>query len=343
MYRTVPRSAGDDESPASSPTGPGLAPIVLSFDVEEHHRIEAASRAWTSIPTVQSSITASGCGKSTEWILERARRAGEIRATFFIVGPDREDRTRSWSAPIHEAGHEVASHGWDHRRIHVMDPESFREDVRMSKDALEQACGATVRRIPGTHFQRRAADRLGPGYPRGVGTSSMIRRSTRSATIVTECQMHRGARSWHAAARREILELPPATLRVGAVNVPIGGGGIFPAAAFAPHEDGPLALASRPGCGATVLYFHPWEFDPDQPRLPLGRLSRFRTYVGIRHSRGRLCRLLSVSPSSARHLARVRKARCALRDPSSSETREQELPCSVTIPALMAVADRGVG
>jgi hypothetical protein len=60
-----------------------------------------------------------------------------------------------------------------------------------------------------------------------------------------------------------------------------------------------LALAhSRrdPQSGATVLYFHPWEFDPDQPRLPLRRLKHFRTYVGIRHSRGRLSRLLTGYP-----------------------------------------------
>jgi hypothetical protein len=58
-----------------------------------------------------------------------------------------------------------------------------------------------------------------------------------------------------------------------------------------------LALSRRdPQSGATVLYFHPWEFDPDQPRLPLKGLNPFRTYVGIRHSRDRLSRLLSRYP-----------------------------------------------
>jgi hypothetical protein len=94
-------------------------------------------------------------------------------------------------------------------------------------------------------------------------------------------------------AEREILELPPATLRLGALNVPVGGGGYF---RLLPSSLMRLALSlSRrdPGCGATVLYFHPWEFDPDQPRLPLGLLNRFRTYVGIRQSRDRLPRLLA--------------------------------------------------
>ena len=91
----------------------------------------------------------------------------------------------------------------------------------------------------------------------------------------------------------EILEIPPATLRLGGVNVPVGGGGYFRLLPF-PLTKLALSLSRRdPRTGATVLYFHPWEFDPDQPRLPLKRLSRFRTYVGIRHSQRRLTRLLS--------------------------------------------------
>lgn len=72
----------------------------------------------------------------------------------------------------------------------------------------------------------------------------------------------------------------------------MGGGGYF---RLLPSPLMRLALShSRrdPQSRATVLYFHPWEFDPDQPRLPLKRLSRFRTYVGIRRSRARLDRLL---------------------------------------------------
>src|SRR5262249_58209229 len=78
----------------------------------------------------------------TCWILEQLAERG-IRATFFIVGQIAE-ADPGLVRSIHEAGHEVASHGWDHRRILVMDPASFREDVRRSKEALEQASGSAV-------------------------------------------------------------------------------------------------------------------------------------------------------------------------------------------------------
>jgi len=93
--------------------------------------------------------------------------------------------------------------------------------------------------------------------------------------------------------QHEMLEIPPATVRIAGVNVPVGGGGYF---RLLPLPLMKLALScSRrdPRTGATVLYFHPWEFDPDQPRLPLKGLNRFRTYVGISHTQRRLGRLIS--------------------------------------------------
>jgi hypothetical protein len=93
--------------------------------------------------------------------------------------------------------------------------------------------------------------------------------------------------------RHEILEFPPATLRWWGGNLPVGGGGYF--------RLFPLALLRRAlrqirrHCVPSVamLYFHPWEFDPDQERLPLGRVSAFRTYVGIRKSRARILKLMT--------------------------------------------------
>jgi polysaccharide deacetylase family protein (PEP-CTERM system associated) len=89
-----------------------------------------------------------------------------------------------------------------------------------------------------------------------------------------------------------ILELPPATLRLFGVNTPMGGGGYF---RLFPLFLTRWALRQARRSGSppvATLYFHPWEFDPDQERLPLGRLSRFRSYVGITRSQGRLVSLL---------------------------------------------------
>jgi hypothetical protein len=94
----------------------------------------------------------------------------------------------------------------------------------------------------------------------------------------------------------EILELPPATLRIGGVKLPVGGGGYF---RLLPSPLLNLALTwSRrdPQTRVTMLYFHPWDFDSGQPRLPLKGLQRFRTYVGLRHSQRRLESLLGQYP-----------------------------------------------
>lgn len=137
--REVP-SRPESGSFATCDDGQGPVPAVLSFDVEEHHRIEAA--AGLHIATALKGDYRRRMSRVTHWILEQLAERG-IRATFFIVGQIAEDDPKLIRS-IHEAGHEVASHGWDHRRILVMDPEGFREDLLRSKEALEQACSAPV-------------------------------------------------------------------------------------------------------------------------------------------------------------------------------------------------------
>jgi hypothetical protein len=90
-----------------------------------------------------------------------------------------------------------------------------------------------------------------------------------------------------------MLEFPPLTLRAFRTNLPVAGGGYFRLFPLWVMERGIRRMARWP-LSASVLYFHPWEFDPDQPKLPLGRLSKFRTYVGINRSRERLAQLLSL-------------------------------------------------
>ena len=86
------------------------------------------------------------------------------------------------------------------------------------------------------------------------------------------------------------------TYRVGGLNLPVAGGGyfrLFPLFMMRAglHQAARQAAVS-PAPQVGMLYFHPWEFDPHQPRLPLGRLSRFRTYVGLSRTRARLAALL---------------------------------------------------
>jgi polysaccharide deacetylase family protein (PEP-CTERM system associated) len=185
-----------------------------------------------------------------------------------------------------DEGHEVASHSWDHRRVHRFTPRSFREDVRTSIEALQEASGGPVVgfRAPTFSVTRDTAwavdvlAELGLRYDSSIFPVRHDRYGVpdapRSPFVV------RGE-------RHELLELPLLTWRALGQNLPVAGGGYFRLFPLFLMERG---IRQMPA--ASVLYFHPWEFDPDQPKLPLNRLSSFRTYVGIGRSRERLTRLL---------------------------------------------------
>ena len=287
-WRVRPRPSEDLE-PLPSQTA--AAPVVLTFDIEEHHRIEAAAGLRVG-QEIKGTYHDRMC-RATEWILGQLGVL-QIRATFFFLGEIAKSNPRLVRT-VRQAGHEVASHGWDHRRLHVMSPDAFREDARRSKEALEQAAGGAVVgfRAPTFSVVRQTAWALDVLAELGFLYDSSI------YPVYHDRYGIPGAPRWPFLAqghRHTLLEIPPATLRLGGLNVPVGGGGYF---RLLPRRLMKLALSvSRrdPRCGATVLYFHPWEFDDDQPRLPLRGLNAFRTYVGIRRSRARLPWLLSGFP-----------------------------------------------
>ena len=281
--------------------------IILSFDVEEHYRIEAA--AGLAVDEDRKAHYRQRLDTSTHWLLDLLGRA-ETRATFFVVGQIAEHNP-ALIRRIAREGHEVASHGWDHRRVHHFTPATFREDVGRSKKALEDLTGEAVvgYRAPTFSVTRETAWALDVLAELGMLYDSSIYPVRHDRYGVPAAP--RGP--FRARGRgRELLELPPATLRLCATNVPMGGGGYF--------RLFPLFLTrwalrqTARACSPAVanLYFHPWEFDPDQERLPLGRLARFRTYVGIRHSRNRLAALLAgYDFSRAADVARELNARLA--------------------------------
>jgi polysaccharide deacetylase family protein (PEP-CTERM system associated) len=264
------------------------APITLSFDVEEHHRIEAAA-GLTCPPALQAEY-----GRRTEsctrWLLDELAEL-DIRATFFVVGETARDHPDLIRA-MHRAGHEVASHSWDHRRVHRLTPDEFREDVRRGKETIEDLTGEAVAgyRAPTFSVTRQTAWAIDVLAELGLRYDSSIYPVRHDRYGVPDAPRA----PFHARGHeRTLLEIPPATLRVCGVNVPVGGGGYFRLLPLWLMEQAFAQVRRRCQPPVTMLYFHPWEFDPDQPRLPLGRLSRFRTYVGTRRSRERLKALLS--------------------------------------------------
>src|SRR5262245_36906590 len=265
----------------------GSESVVLSFDVEEHHKIEAA--AGLDCPPDRAAHYADRMESATRWLLEALGSRG-LRATFFVVGEIARDRPALVRA-MAEAGHEVASHSWDHRSVRRLTPESFRADVAQSIDALEQASGTKVvgYRAPTFSVVRPTAWAIDVLAELGLRYDSSVYPVRHDRYGVPEAP--RGPFVIRGF-ERELLELPPVTLRALGRNLPVGGGGYFRLFPTAVLEMGVRQLGRLPGAHAPTLYFHPWEFDPDQPRLPMGRLSRWRTYVGTRTSRPRLERLL---------------------------------------------------
>lgn len=266
---------------------PGDPPdYILSFDVEEHHRIEVAQGVRCS--AMQHHEYAQRMEARTRDILSWLSTHHQ-RATFFVVG-EVAQKHRNLICEIVAAGHEVAAHGWRHERVDRMNRQQFQIDVRRCKTALEDAAGVPV-------LGYRA-----PSFSIGWQTPWV-------ADVLAECGYRYDASIypvrhdrygipnaprgpfWLIGKQHRLLELPALTWRGLGRNWAIGGGGYF--------RLWPLALlhaalhqVSRLPCPVGVLYFHPWEFDPDQPRLPLRGLARWRTYVGVRHTTSRFQKLL---------------------------------------------------
>jgi polysaccharide deacetylase family protein (PEP-CTERM system associated) len=262
------------------------APIILSFDVEEHFRIEAG--AHLSVAPAYQAHCLHRLDEATRWLLDQLGERG-IQATFFIVGQiarHNPDLVRA----IAGAGHEVASHSWDHQRIHRFTPQRFREDLRQSRDILSQVSGQPVLgyRAPTFSIVRQTAWALDVLAEEGLLYDSSIYPVRHDRYGVPDAP-----RSPFLARgnRNTILELPPVTLRLLGMNMPMGGGGYFRLFPLFLTRWAIRQTLKRTVPPVAMLYFHPWEFDPEQQRLALGRFSGWRTYVGISKTRDRLTAL----------------------------------------------------
>jgi polysaccharide deacetylase family protein (PEP-CTERM system associated) len=262
------------------------SPVVLSFDVEEHHRIEAAVDLM--VPGGQIAHYRDRMDATTRWLLDRLA-AHQAKATFFIVG-DITLHNPGLIRAIHRAGHEVASHSWDHQRLHRLSPEQFREDARRSKRALEDVTGEAVvgYRAPTFSVVQETAWAIDILAEEGYRYDSSIYPIRHDRYGVPKAP-RTPFTVW--GRQHAMLELPPLTWNVLGARLPVGGGGYF--------RLFPLWLMKRGIrqmdrlAEPTMLYFHPWEFDTEQQRLPLGRFNRVRTYLGVRRAPARLAALLA--------------------------------------------------
>jgi polysaccharide deacetylase family protein (PEP-CTERM system associated) len=261
-------------------------PVVASFDVEEHFRIEAAAGLAVSLD--QRGEYAARMESATRRLLDQLAAAG-AKATFFVVGEIARSHPQLLR-DIHAASHEIGSHSWDHRMVSRFEPAAFREDLRISKDALEQAAGTRVSgfRAPTFSVSRATPWAIDALVECGYEYDSSIFPVRHDRYGIPDAPRQPFLA---VGNEREIIELPPLTYRVAGMNLPVAGGGYFRLFPLAAMRAG-LRQAERTPGSIGMLYFHPWEFDPDQPLLPLKRLSRWRTYVGMNRTTGRLGSLL---------------------------------------------------
>ena len=273
--------------PAADPPAHDSHPMTVhhfTVDVEEYFHANALE---PYAPRTQWDALPSRVEAGTRVLLELLAEHG-VHGTFFVLGWVARRRP-GLVRDIAAAGHEVASHGWGHRRVTELTPEQFRTSVRASRAELEELVGCEVigyrapsfSIVPRTEWALdvlleegyRYDSSIFPGRP-GSGWGKMDR------------DPHRLRR---AAGGLDVV--PPATLRVAGRTLPAGGGAYFrllPYRLFAAA----LRQASARGAAAT-FYVHPWEVDPEQPRFRMPLHTRIRHYGGLRNTLPRLRRLLS--------------------------------------------------
>ncbi|MBF0163132.1 MAG: DUF3473 domain-containing protein [Magnetococcales bacterium] len=259
----------------------------MTVDVEESFQVAAfegcvARGDWDDFPPRVEA--------NTRRILEICDRHG-VRATFFVLG---------WVARRHPGliraivagGHELASHGMEHVRAFRQDPEVFLADVRESREILEQISGVSV--------VGYRASTYSIGKQNLWAFEKLAEAGYRYSSSVYP--IRHDLYGWPEASRapfwpsgvvgRGVVEIPVACLEWAGRRWPCGGGGFFRLYPYVVTRWAWRRLNVGEG-RAGVFYFHPWELDPEQPRVVgLGWKSRFRHYLNLARMERRIEALL---------------------------------------------------
>ena len=266
-------------------TSKSAATHFFTVDVEEYFQVQALEHVvsrdqWLSRPSrVEGSI---------DVILEALERQ-DVCGTFFVLGWLARHRPEVVKK-IAGAGHEIASHGFSHRRVTALDPVRFREEARASKGELEELTGESVRGYRAPSFS------IVPGYEWTFDVLLEEGYVYDSSLF----PVHRRGYGYASAPRApyvmrrpsgELAEFPLATTTFLRFPIPAAGGGYL--------RQLPLSVIRRAfrqagerGESAT-FYIHPWEVDPGQPRLPVSPVTYVRHYRGLSATLGRLEAMLT--------------------------------------------------
>jgi polysaccharide deacetylase family protein (PEP-CTERM system associated) len=260
----------------------------LSVDLEDYYQVEAfasqVSRSrWKSFPSRVRQNTI----RTLDLLDSR-----KCKATFFVLGWVAK-RDPGLIREVAQAGHELACHSYLHRPLYKLKPAEFRDDLRRSRDLIE---GIGRTKVVGF---RAPTFSITPKTLRALEILSDEGFQYDSSIFPIRHDLYGMPDAPRWAHRRElpsgqrIWEIPPSTVRMGKTNVPFGGGGYLRLLPMSFTRWAIRKTHRREG-QPVIVYFHPWELDPDQPRLAGSWKSRLRHYTGLHKTLGRLQEILSV-------------------------------------------------
>jgi len=259
---------------------------ALTIDVEDYYHVSAFEAV---VPFTDWEHYESRVEQNTYRLLDLLD-AHTTKATFFVLG---------WVAEWHPAlirtlvarGHEVASHRYTHRRVYTQTPAQFRTETRRAKCLLEDMLGQPIRGYRAASYSITTHSLWALEVLREEG---FVYDSSIFPIRHDLYGIPRHPRFCHVIPGPSgvpLVEFPLSTLRLGRTNVPLAGGGYLRLFPYAYTRWGIRYLNRREGQPA-VVYLHPWEVDPAQPRLPVGTLARFRHYTNLHKMEERFVQLL---------------------------------------------------
>jgi polysaccharide deacetylase family protein (PEP-CTERM system associated) len=259
---------------------------ALTIDVEDYFHVSAFA---SHVPREEWERMPCRVERNVDTILAMLAQHG-TRATYFMLGWVAE-RYPALVRRIVEQGHELASHGYAHRRATEQNREEFREDVTRAKRLLEDISGVAVQGYRAPSFS------IGQGNLWALECLSEAGYRY-SSSIYPVRHDHYGMPgaprfAYHPEAGRGLLELPVTTVRYFNQNLPAGGGGYFRLLPYWVSRAW-LRRVNEVDGKPCIFYFHPWEIDPQQPRFrEASPLARFRHYLNLERTEARLRRLLA--------------------------------------------------
>lgn len=260
---------------------------MLTVDVEEHFQVSAFSNA---IDRKEWHKQESRVENNTQKLLELFSQH-KVTATFFVLGMVAEKYPQLVNA-IKTAGHEVACHGYSHKLIYNQSPDEFKQETIRAKQILEDITGDKILgyRAASYSITNRSLWALDTLIEVGFTYDSSIFpvKHDRYGLPNTPKFSYNLKRLEN---NKSITEIPLSTKAIGKYQLPIAGGGYF---RLFPYAFSEWALASiNKKNKPFIFYLHPWEIDPEQPRINASMLSEFRHYNNLNKCKSRLIKLLN--------------------------------------------------